>query len=139
MTLQEEVGLGNTEIDELAIIAADFALKRGKGGARVGIPARAVQLDGSAQIQLVALAHDDVAERLELGGRGDRGVGQGELVVNAQQRLGRLAAFAEHAGRLGLLRENRLVDDGPLGRELLVDAHGLGMIAQRDGRLGFAE
>ncbi len=139
MTLQEEIGLGNAEVDELAIVAADFALQRGKRGARVGIPARAVELDGSAQVQLVALTHDDVAQRLELGRRRDRRVGQGKLVVDPQQRLGRLAPVAEHTRRLGLLREHRFVDDGPLGRELLVDAHGPGVIAERDGRLGFAE
>ncbi len=137
--LQEKIGFGDSEVDELAVIAAHLALQGDERRARIRVAARAVQLHGSAEIQFVALPDDDVAERLELGARRDGRIGQRKLVVDPQQRFRRLAAIAEHPRRLGLSGKDLLADRCLVGGELLVDRQRAGVIAERRCRLRLGE
>ena len=114
-------------------------MQGGKGGARIRVAARSIQLDRPPEIQLVALSNGDVAQRLELGGGSDCRVRERKLVIDPQQALCGLAAIAEDSCRFRLPGENLLVDRGLVRRQLLVDGERVGVIAQRGGCLSFAQ
>ena len=137
--LQEEIGFGDAQIRQLAIVARRFRLQRRECRARVRVPARAVQLRGPPEIGFVSLTHDQIPQRVELCRRGHRRVRERVLVVDPDERVRGLSSIARGPGGLCLLEKDLIADGQLVGGQLLVDVERAGVIAERGGRFRVAE
>src|SRR4029079_14192574 len=94
VTLEEEVALGDAQIDDLAVVAADLLLDVLQRAARLRVAFRAVEDQRAAEIELVVLPLDQILPRPERRARLVGRVRQRELAIDPEERFGRALAVA---------------------------------------------